>query len=132
MVEAALVLPIFFMVVLGIVEFGRAMMVSQLVTNASREGARLAIVDGSTNTSVEDFIYQFLLDSVNVAEGDVDVTITVDPATGNPDPADQLVAAGVGDLVTIRVSVPFNKVNYIPADYLEGKNLVGLSAMRHE
>lgn len=130
--EAALVLPIFFTVVLGIVEFGRAMMVSQLVTNASREGARLAIVDGSTNSDVESFIYDFLADSVNVAEGDVGVTITVDPATGNPDPADQLAAAGVGDLVTVRVSVPFNKVNYVPAEYLSGKNLVGLSAMRHE
>ena len=37
LVEMALVLPIFFGVVLGIVEFGRAMMVSQMVTNAARE-----------------------------------------------------------------------------------------------
>ena len=39
-VEMALVLPIFFMVVLGIIEFGRAFMIGQLVTNAAREAVR--------------------------------------------------------------------------------------------
>ena len=34
-VEMAMVLPIFMMVVFGIVEFGRAMMVGQMVTRAS-------------------------------------------------------------------------------------------------
>jgi len=38
-VEMALVLPIFFTVVLGIIEFGRAMMVSQLMATSAREGA---------------------------------------------------------------------------------------------
>jgi Flp pilus assembly protein TadG len=132
LVEAALVLPIFFTVVLGIVEFGRAMMVSQLVTNASREGARLAIVDGTTNTQVEDFIYDFLDDSMSLAEADVSVTITIDAAPGNTDPADQVAASGSGDIVTINVSVPFDKVNFVPGDYLGGKSLVGVSAMRHE
>ena len=65
-VEMALVLPIFFGVVLGIVEFGRAMMVSQMVTNAAREGTRLAIIDGSTNTTVETWVEEFLNDSINV------------------------------------------------------------------
>src|SRR5690606_33312307 len=53
LVEAALVLPVFVGVTLGIVEFGRAMMIGQLVTNAAREGARLAIIEGSTNSDVE-------------------------------------------------------------------------------
>jgi Flp pilus assembly protein TadG len=132
LVEAALVLPIFFTVVLGIVEFGRAMMVSQIVTNVSREGARLAIVDGTTNSQVTTFVKEFMQAAVNVAQADVSVTITVAPAADNPDPGNQIAAAGPGDVVTVRVSVPFNKVNYIPGDYLAGKNLVGMSAMRHE
>jgi Flp pilus assembly protein TadG len=37
MVEMALVLPIFFTVLLGIVEFGRAMMIGQLITNSARD-----------------------------------------------------------------------------------------------
>src|SRR5438046_2996127 len=65
LVEMALVLPIFITVVLGIVEFGRAMMVSQLVTNAAREGARLSIIDGTTNTDVQSRITTFLQNAIN-------------------------------------------------------------------
>ena len=36
----ALVLPIFTMLVFGIIEFGRGFMIMQLVTNAAREGCR--------------------------------------------------------------------------------------------
>ena len=132
MVEMALVLPIFFMVVLGIVEFGRAMMVGQMVTNAAREGTRMGIVDGETNTTVTDWIEDFLEDSINVDPADVTVTITVTEATGNPPAANQIGNASAKDLITVNVSVPFDKVSYIPGDYLNGKNLAAQSAMRHE
>ncbi|MBW3539449.1 MAG: pilus assembly protein [Planctomycetes bacterium] len=132
LVEMALVLPIFITVTLGIIEFGRAMMVGQLVTNAAREGARLAVVDGTTNAEVEQAIYDFLQASVNVAPADVIVTITVEEYPGNPDPGNEVANAGPRDLVSVRVQVPYNKVNYIRAKWLDGKNLVGLAAMRHE
>ena len=131
-VEMALVLPIFFGVVLGIVEFGRAMMVSQMVTNAAREATRLAIIDGSTNNDVETWVEDFLNDSINVVAADVSVTITVDPAPGNDDPNDVLADAQARDLVTVNVSVPFDKVSYVPGSYLNGKNLQAQSSMRHE
>ena len=131
-VEMALVLPIFFGVVLGIVEFGRAMMVSQMVTNAAREATRLAIIDGSTNNDVETWVEDFLNDSINVAASDVTVTITVEPAPGNDDPNDVLTDAQARDLVTVNVSVPFDKVSYVPGSYLNGKNLSARSSMRHE
>lgn len=131
-VELALILPIFFMVVLGIVEFGRAMMVGQLVTNAARQGARLAIVEGSTNTTVQTAIEDFLLESVGVSATNVTVTITVTPAPGNPDPANDLAATGAKDLCKILVAVPYDQVSYIPGDYLGGKQLRGFSSMRHE
>ncbi len=132
MVEMALVLPIFFTVVLGIVEFGRGMTIEQMITNTAREGTRMGILDGETNTTVTTWIESFLKDSINVAAADVTVTITVDPATGNPDPIDQIGSALSKDLVTITVSVPFDKVSYIPGDYLKGKSLSAQSAMRHE
>jgi Flp pilus assembly protein TadG len=132
LVEMALVLPIFFGVVLGIVEFGRAMMVSQMVTNAAREATRLAIIDGSTNTTVDTWVKGFLKDSINVAAGDVTVTITVVAAQGNDDPMNQVGNAQARDLVTVNVSVPFDKVSYVPGNYLNGKNLSAQSSMRHE
>lgn len=132
LVEVALVLPIFIMVTLGIIEFGRAMMVSQLVTNAAREGAREAIIDGSTNTKVRTSITNFLTQSVNVSADQVVITITVTPAVGNPDPGNEVGNADVGDLVQVRVEVPFDEVSFTRAKYLGGKNLVGIAAMRHE
>lgn len=131
MVEMALVLPIFFTVLLGIVEFGRAMMVGQLITNAAREGARLAIVDGTTNSDVTTYVTDFLLESANVIASDVTVTIVITPATGNPAVGD-VSGALTRDLVSVDVAIPFNKVSYITGNFLEGKTLTGQSAMRHE
>lgn len=132
MVEMAFVLPIFFMVVLGIIEFGRAMMVSQLVTNAAREATRLGIIDGSTNATVTTWVKDFLVGSINVPAADVTVTITVTAAAGNPNPANEIGSSKPRDLVTIKVAVPFDKVSYIPGTYLKGKTLSATSAMRHE
>ena len=132
-VEMALVLPIFTTLVFGIIEFGRGFMVGQLVTNAAREGARRAIVDGSTNSDVTTFIQNFMHTSANVATGDTSVTITVTPATGNPaNPGNSVAACQSRDLITINVIVPFNKVALITGKYLAGKNLTGQASMRHE
>ena len=45
MVEFALVLPIFVLILVGIFDFGRAIYAFNTISNAAREGARLAIVD---------------------------------------------------------------------------------------
>ncbi len=45
MVEFAIVAPIFFLLIFGMIEFGRVVMVQQLLTNASREGARLGVLN---------------------------------------------------------------------------------------
>ena len=120
------------MVVWGIIEFGRGMMVANMITNAAREGARLAIIDGNTNTDVQNAITSFLQQAINVSPGDVTVTIGIDEAPGNPDPLNQIANAEPRDLVNIVVSVPFNSVSIIHGNYLAGKSLVGRASMRHE
>jgi Flp pilus assembly protein TadG len=47
LVEMALILPILLMLLLGIFEFGRAWNTKQLITDAAREGARLAVVQNN-------------------------------------------------------------------------------------
>jgi Flp pilus assembly protein TadG len=44
MVEMALILPVLLLIVLAILEFGRAFSTKQSVTHAAREGARVAAV----------------------------------------------------------------------------------------
>lgn len=131
-VETAVVLPIFFMIVLGIVEFGRAMMVAQLLTNGAREGARLSVLPDATNASVETAVLDFVESSVGVPRSKVTVTITVTAAAGNPDPANVLANSQKRDLCNVLVEVPFTDVDYIPGNFLAGRKLIGQCAMRHE
>ena len=46
--EFAIVAPVFLLLVIGILELGRALMVQQVLINASRVGARQAITLGAT------------------------------------------------------------------------------------
>ena len=71
----ALVLPIFMVIVLGIFEIGRAMMVEQALSNGARLGARRAILPNKSKTEVEQLVKTFCQDSFNA---NVTVAISVD------------------------------------------------------
>src|SRR4051794_34439486 len=51
-VEMAMVAPLLFTLLLGSIEFGRAMMAGNVLTSAAREGARVAVVPGGANSDV--------------------------------------------------------------------------------
>jgi Flp pilus assembly protein TadG len=131
-VEMALIMPVFLMLVFGIIEFGRAMMVSNMVTNAAREGARMAILDGSTNADVTSAVQTFMNSALGLSSSDVAVSITAVPATGNPDPVNILANCQPRDLITVKVQVAFSKVALIPGQYMASKQLIGQNSMRHE
>ena len=50
--EFAVVLPILLMILFGILEFGRIMMVSHVLTTTAREGVRQACLPGADTASV--------------------------------------------------------------------------------
>lgn len=90
------------------IEYGRMVMVQQVVSNASREGARQAVLDDTTTAEVSATVNRYLMTgSIRGA------TVTVAP---NP-PTD----AEFGDPVTVTVSIPFSQVNWLPSPmYLGG------------
>ena len=49
LVEFALILPVLVIVLVGVFDLGRAVMLSETLNNAVREGTRYAIVHGSTS-----------------------------------------------------------------------------------
>ena len=53
LVEAAVTLPLLLLVSVGIFEFGRAYQTWQVLTNAAREGARVAVLPDVTAASVD-------------------------------------------------------------------------------
>jgi Flp pilus assembly protein TadG len=119
-VEFAVVAPLFFLLVLGIVEFGRMVMVQQIITNSSREGARLAVLDGTTTSEVLAAVEGYL---TSASISGATVTVTPDPPT----------EAGFGEPVTVTVAIPFDQVSWLPAPmYLTGKTLSATTVMRRE
>ncbi|MCS7303840.1 MAG: pilus assembly protein [Thermoguttaceae bacterium] len=119
-VELAIVLPLFLLLVLGMIEFGRMIMVQQIITNASREGARRAVLDKATAQEITNLLQQYLSNS-----GIQGATVTVSP---NPPSS-----AGYGEPVRVTVSVPFNQVSWLPAPiFLGGRVLTSTTAMRRE
>lgn len=60
LVETAFVLPIMLLVCVGILEFGRAYQTWQVVTNAAREGARVAILPEYPDDSVKARVRTYL------------------------------------------------------------------------
>ena len=131
MVETALVLPIMLMIILGIVEFGRAFSVSQLLTNAAREGNRMSVLSGVTTQNVIDEVHLLTTSTVGVSSSNVAVQVTVTPFAGGAQHSD-LTLAQKRDLVDVRVTVAYQNVSLMPVRWMQGVNLVGQSAMRHE
>lgn len=132
LVEAACVLPALLLVILGTVEFGRAMMVAQMVTTAARDGARVGILPGKTNADVQATVENFMTEAANVSPDKYTLTITVTPASGNPDPYNEVGNATTGDKVKVVVKVPFENVTYISPEWLAGTYLTGKCELRHE
>jgi Flp pilus assembly protein TadG len=118
-VEFAVIAPLFFMLVFGIIEFGRALMVQQILTNASREGARRAIVEGAAESEVQELVSDYLTNAS--VSG---TSTTVSPSA--------LSTAGTGDKVTVTVSVPYASVAWLPSWFLGNNTLTASTTMRAE
>jgi len=121
-VEFAVVAPLFFLMIFGMVEYGRMVMVQQVITNASREGARLAVLDGANFEEIKSRVNDYL-DSASIDGVNAHVTVEPDPPT----------SAGFGEPITVSVSIAFSKVSWLPSPmYLGGKTLTATTVMRRE
>jgi Flp pilus assembly protein TadG len=103
-VEFAVVAPLFFLLLAGIVEFGQAFQIEHMLSNASRRGARAAIVDGATSSQVQQLVKTHCAQTLTVTEGDVTVEIAVNGSTG----AD-LSQAEEGDEISVTVNISFSE-----------------------
>ena len=119
-VEFAVVAPVYFLFVFGIIEYGRMVMVQQILTNAAREGARVGVLDNSTSSDVTTAANRYLAPA-NITTA----TITVSP---NPPSS-----ATSGNPVSVTVSVGFNQVSWLPSPlFLGGTTLTYTATMRRE
>ena len=78
LIEFALVFPLLLMIVLGIVDFGFMFQRLEVVTNAAREGARIAVLPGYDDADIQTRVCDY------VETGGVPVTGTCDTTGDNP------------------------------------------------
>jgi Flp pilus assembly protein TadG len=116
-VEMAFCVPVFFTVVLGIVEFSRALQLQHTVRQAALEGARAGLtLDGTAATATS------AATAVTAAVGIVNPTVTVTP---NP-------IAYTSPTVTVTVSADPSKNGWLLYYFAAGKPISGTITMNRE
>jgi Flp pilus assembly protein TadG len=99
------------------VEYGRLVMVQQVLTNASREGARTAILAGSNADSVQRLVVDYCeAAGVRIVPSDVQIQsaerVTLDPAVAVP-----------GVPVRVVVGGDFRDVSWLPVSAFLGDRM---------
>ena len=119
-VEFAVVAPLLFMLTLGMMEVSRMVMVKQLLINASREGARLAVLPGTTSDEVLALVsHELTTYSVN------GVNVQIQPSS--------LASAAAGTPVTVSLDVAAASVSWIPKPLFSfNQTLAASTTMRKE
>ena len=120
-VEFALVLPMFLLLVYAITEFGRIWMVQHVLTTASRAGARTGILPSSETSDVTTAVNNYL-----TAAG-LDLALTGTQMSG--------VGTGTssGDPTSVTVTYNFSVLSGSMISSLQGTvQLTSTTVMRHE
>jgi len=133
--EFAIILPVVFLLIAGIIEFGRAWNIKQAVTDAAREGARLTvIVDTRTTGQVTSLVNQRLaLANIDTTSPNP-TTVTISPTAFWKCPAG--VAGASGADMSVLVTTRY-KMAWVGAlmNWLGGSNTITISSkstMRNE
>ena len=101
LLETAITLPLVLFVAVAIFEFGRGYQTLQVVTNAAREGARIAVLPSSTPADVQARVVTYLQDGqlANASQATVSINRSSTVAIGT---------TGTASASTVTVSYPFS------------------------
>lgn len=134
-VEFVIIFPVLFLIICGIIEFGRIMAYKNLITSAAREGARTAILPGASADDVIDKIVD-VLKGADMDKRPYEMYITF--YNSNPNGVIyelasglDLSAAGGGNPVTITVRINFSDYALVPG-FMDWIVLDGTVTMRKE
>lgn len=140
-VEMAFVLPVFFIFMWGLIEFGHAYMVINALNAAAKKAAREGSFDGVSTAVVEQKVREYLEPAFDISSLNVMVKSAgvfdeggVDPQNidyGNLPPI-ELNEAEPRQLYIVRVELPYESVSITPPYWIKGVTLKGQSVMRHE
>lgn len=117
--------PVLFAMVLGMIEIGRACMVTELLTEAARLACRQSVLEGTSATTVQNTATDYLT-SVGI-NGETASVIVNDQPIGSTN----LQTVPAYTEITVVVTVPTSSVTWVPMLFVKG-NLSGQYTMRRE
>jgi len=141
-VETAVVLPVYILLLFAIIEFGHATMVINLLQAGCRTGARMGSMQGPTTDQVVAKVRQTLGSAVNpdVVNIYVQDASSMDSGAVWPTtdaevqalPPLEVSEAEPRQMFVVRASVNYNDVSVLPMPFLAGVTLDAQAFMRHE
>jgi Flp pilus assembly protein TadG len=143
--EFAFVAPVIFVLVFGVIELGRALMVTHILSDVARDSARYAVVaEGANRTTANIQSYATIaLSGYGISTSNTPAVIVNDSGTTDVStatgPYQQTGAANFGKFsrgteVTVKLQVNFSEVTWLPfADFLAGNaKLTGQYTLRQD
>jgi Flp pilus assembly protein TadG len=124
-VEFAVVAPILLFLLFNIIEYGRQLMVMELLTDSARRGCRQAILEGTTTQQIKDAAVNYL--SGFGISGDT-AQVIINDGAGNITEAQNVAAYSE---ITVVVTVPTSSVSWMPSGlqiYIPGLGNLGIGA----
>jgi Flp pilus assembly protein TadG len=135
-VECAIIAPLLALLVLGAIDVGQFANVYQKVSDASREGARVASRFGTATTAlVEAAVMDYLEQTTpNVAPATLDAATTVTVSTDDGSTiSGSLASVPSGSQIQVRVTMQFDPVRLISGiSELDGSQITTTTMMRRD
>jgi len=132
-VEAAIVIPLIAMILLGSIDVGQSIYVAQVVNEASREGARQASrFDTTSENTVRDTVRDFVRESFSGVSS-TSLSVNFSDSSGNAIPSGDLSAMSSGTPITVQVVLDYDAVRWTPGFIgLGGRTIETTTIMRRE
>lgn len=138
-VEFAVIAPLLFSLILGIVEFGRMFMVAQVAVNGSREGGRYGVQGDNFRTAKDatDYTKSYLAAAGVPNAAVTTCTLSYQNSGGTwvaMADADPVSGVSSGTPMKLYVEVDFGQVTWLPSGIFVSKNTLipGTTIMRKE
>jgi Flp pilus assembly protein TadG len=139
--ETAVVLPVFFVMLFGFIEFGHVFMTIHTLNSAARRAARLGVSEGATSADVDTLAKQVVGSAIRVSAAtvlikDASIFDTADLDASTVDyaslPNVELSTAERRQLFLVRVSVDYADVAILGPRWLGHLQVYGQAVMRRE
>jgi len=140
-VEFALISIWLFIIVMGTIEVGRALMVVELLNNAARSGARVGALPNNYYTAIKTEVDDVLKNAkLDLPSREIDVQVDPRSPSGyqsaNSDTAFKALVtkSGAGQWVRVEVRVPLSDVTWLPTNWVMSSStkLSSNATMRRE